>query len=59
MGMGKITEKGVFPPEAGVKPMDMIEISQEKVKLDQKAGLSPWIVIEHIDKEGNVETMSL
>jgi len=59
MGMGKITEKGVFPPEAGVKPMDIIEIAQEKVKLDQKAGLTPWIVIEHIDKEGNIETMSL
>ena len=59
MGLGKITEKGVFPPEAGVKPMDIIEIAQEKVKLDQKAGLTPWIVIEHIDKEGNVERMTL
>jgi len=59
MGLGKITEKGAFPPEAGVKPMDMLELAQDKVKLDDKVGFSPWIVVEHIDKEGNVETMGL
>ncbi|MBE0512918.1 saccharopine dehydrogenase NADP-binding domain-containing protein, partial [Candidatus Bathyarchaeota archaeon] len=56
MGQGKITEKGVFPPEAGVKPMDLVEIAQEKVKIGGKAGMP--IVIEHIDKDGNVERMS-
>jgi saccharopine dehydrogenase (NAD+, L-lysine-forming) len=57
MGQGKITEKGVFPPEAGVKPMDLVEIAQEKVKIGGKAGMP--VVIEHIDKDGNVERMSL
>jgi len=57
MAQGKITEKGVFPPEAGVKPVDMLELAQEKVKVGGKAGMP--VVIEHIDKEGNVERMSL
>ena len=59
MGLGKITEKGVFPPEAGVKPMDMFKIAQDKVKIGDKAGFSPWILVEHIDKEGKVERMDL
>jgi len=57
MARGKITEKGVFPPEAGVKPMDMLELAQEKVKIGTKTGMP--VVIEHIDKKGNVERMSL
>ena len=57
MAQGKITEKGVFPPEAGVKPMDMLELAQEKVNIGGKTGMP--VVIEHIDKEGNVERMSL
>jgi saccharopine dehydrogenase-like NADP-dependent oxidoreductase len=57
MAQGKITEKGVFPPEAGVKPMDMLELAQEKVKIGDKTGMP--VVIEHIDKKGNVERMSL
>jgi len=57
MVQGKITEKGVFPPEAGVKPMDMLELAQKKVDIGGKTGMP--VVIEHIDKEGNVERMSL
>jgi len=57
MGQGKITVKGVFPPEAGIKPADMLELAQEKVKVGGKAGMP--VVIQHIDKEGNVERMSL
>ena len=57
MARGKITEKGVFPPEAGVKPVDMLELAQEKVKIGTKTGMP--VVIEHIDKKGNVERMSL
>ena len=59
MGLGKITRKGVFPPEAGVKPTDMLTIAQDKVKIGDKAGFSPWVFVEHIDKEGNVERMDL
>jgi len=59
MGLGKITEKGVFPPEAGVKPMDMFKIAQDKVKIGDKAGFSPFVVVEHIDKKGKVERMDL
>jgi len=59
MGLGKITEKGAFPPEAGVKPMDMFKIAQDKVKIGDKAGFSPFVIVEHIDKKGNIERLSL
>ena len=59
MGLDKITEKGVFPPEAGVKPIDMLKIAQDKVKIGDKAGFSPFIVIEHINKEENEKRTSL
>ena len=57
MAQGKITEKGVFPPEAGVEPMDMLQLAQEKVDIGGKTGMP--VVIEHIDKDGNIERMSL
>jgi len=57
MAKGKIAQKGVFPPEAGVKPMDLLELAQEKVDIGGKTGMP--VVIEHIDKEGNIERMSL
>jgi len=59
MGLGKITEKGAFPPEAGVKPIDMFKIAQDKVKIGDKAGFSPFVIVEHIDKKGKVERISL
>ncbi len=37
--------------------MDMLELAQEKVDIGGKTGMP--VVIEHIDKEGNVERMSL
>jgi saccharopine dehydrogenase (NAD+, L-lysine-forming) len=57
MQQGKIKEKGVFPPEAGVDPMDMLQLAKQKVKVDKKGGLP--IVIEHIDKNGNLKRINL
>lgn len=58
MGQGKIAMKGVFPPEAAVDPMDMIKLAGEVIKTSGKGDRAP-IYIEHVDKEGNVETMDL
>lgn len=57
MGLGKIVEKGVFPPEAAVRPMDLLSLAEEKIKIGGEAGLP--ILVEHIDKRGNVRKTSL
>ncbi|MBN2026487.1 MAG: saccharopine dehydrogenase NADP-binding domain-containing protein [Actinobacteria bacterium] len=58
MGQGKIALKGAFPPEADVNPMDMIQLAGEIIKSSGKGDSAP-IYIEHIDKDGNVETVDL
>jgi saccharopine dehydrogenase (NAD+, L-lysine-forming) len=57
MTMGKIKEKGVFPPEACVNPLDVLELAKTKVKLGGGKGLP--IVIEHIDKTGKSQKLNL
>jgi saccharopine dehydrogenase-like NADP-dependent oxidoreductase len=57
MGTGKITEKGVLPPEACVNPMDLLELAKTKVKT--AAGKGFPIHIEHIDKEGKSQQLDL
>jgi saccharopine dehydrogenase (NAD+, L-lysine-forming) len=59
MKRGKITEKGVLPPEACVKPMDFLGIMQEHLKLDKMTGGSSPLIIESIDKDGNVEQLEM
>jgi saccharopine dehydrogenase (NAD+, L-lysine-forming) len=58
MGQGRITRKGVFPPEAAVDPMDMIKLAGEVIKSSGKGDKLP-IYIEHVDKDGKVESLSL
>ncbi|WP_287155811.1 saccharopine dehydrogenase NADP-binding domain-containing protein [Candidatus Solincola tengchongensis] len=58
MGQGKIAMKGVFPPEAAVDPMDMIKLAGELIKSSGKGDRAP-IYIEHVDKDGKVETLDL
>ena len=55
MGTGKITEKGVLPPEACVNPMDLIELARSKVKTAGGKGFP--IHIEFIDKDGKSQTL--
>jgi len=57
MAQGKIKRKGVFPPEAGVNPMDMFSLAQKFIKIDGKSGFP--INVERIDEEGNVEKLSI
>lgn len=58
MGQGKIARKGVFPPEAAVDPMDMIKLAGEVIKSSGKGDKLP-IYIEHMDKDGKVESLGL
>ncbi|MGD0353016.1 MAG: saccharopine dehydrogenase NADP-binding domain-containing protein [Dehalococcoidia bacterium] len=57
MGTGKITLKGVLPPEACVNPMDLLELAKTKVKTVGGKGFP--ISIEHIDKDGKSQKLNL
>ena len=57
MGLGKIEPKGVFPPEVGVEPLDLLELAQKQVKIEGKRGLP--IAVQHIDREGNVKQLDI
>ena len=55
MGTGKITEKGVLPPEACVNPVDLIELARTKISTGDGRGFP--IHIEHIDKDGKSQEL--
>ena len=57
MGMGKIEPKGVFPPEVGVNPLDLLALAQKQVRIEGKSGLP--IAVQHIDKEGNRKRLDI
>jgi len=56
MSEGMITEKGVFPPEAGVNPQDILKLAGQVIKGTGMGDRVP-IFIEHIDKDGNKESI--
>ena len=58
MGQGRIAAKGVFPPEAAVDPLEMIQLAGEVLKSSGRGESAP-IYIEHIDKDGRVEAVDL
>ncbi len=55
---GKIAPRGVFPPEGGVQPTDMIELAGKVIKGTGMGDTVP-IYIDHIDKDGNVQSIDL
>jgi saccharopine dehydrogenase (NAD+, L-lysine-forming) len=59
MHRGKITEKGVLPPEACVRPLDFLGLMQEHLKLDRMTGGGSPLIIESIDKDGNLEHLDM
>ncbi|MDH4213416.1 MAG: saccharopine dehydrogenase NADP-binding domain-containing protein [Candidatus Thorarchaeota archaeon] len=59
MQRGKITEKGVLPPEACVKPLDFLGLMQEHLKLDKMTGGESPLIIESIDKSGKIERLQM
>jgi len=59
MSRGKITEKGVLPPEACIGPLDFLGLMQDHLKLDKMTGGESPLIIESIDKYGNVEHLKM
>ncbi|MBN2227955.1 MAG: saccharopine dehydrogenase NADP-binding domain-containing protein [Candidatus Thorarchaeota archaeon] len=59
MQRGKITEKGVLPPEACVTPLDFLGLMQEHLKLDKMTGGESPLIIESIDKTGKAERLKM
>lgn len=58
MGRGEIEQYGVFPPEAGVRPLPLLMAAFEAVKALGKGGRDS-IKIEMIDAQGRVNEMPL
>ena len=53
MGEGKITEKGVLPPEACINPLDAFSLAQKMLKSTGKGDLP--LIIERIKEDGTKE----
>ncbi len=51
MGQGKITKKGVLPPEACANPLEVLELAAKVLKSGGKGDLP--LIIEHYDEQGN------
>ncbi|OLS29441.1 MAG: Lysine 6-dehydrogenase [Candidatus Thorarchaeota archaeon AB_25] len=59
MHRGKVTGKGVLPPEACVNPIDFLGLMQDHLKLDKMTGGESPLIIESIDKDGAVEQLEM
>lgn len=57
MATGKITEKGVVPPENCVRPMDLLQLARDTVQMTGQKGFP--IVIQHIDGKGQSRKIDL
>ena len=58
MAQGRITAKGVLPPEAAVDPVEMLTLAAGMTKHLGMGGGLP-LDVEHIDKDGNRESVEL
>ncbi|MFX0123688.1 MAG: saccharopine dehydrogenase family protein [Candidatus Hodarchaeota archaeon] len=56
---GKITKKGVLPPEACVNPLDFLNVMREHLGLEAASGKDSPLTIESIDEDGNCERIIL
>lgn len=59
MQRGKITEKGVLPPEGCVKPLDFLLLMQKFLKLEKVGGKGSPLIIESIDENGTVTRINI
>jgi saccharopine dehydrogenase (NAD+, L-lysine-forming) len=58
MSEGRISKKGVFPPEAAVDPLEMLKRADKVIERFGMGGGLP-ITVEHIDKYGNRTSSAL
>ena len=62
MQQGKITEKGVFPPEGCINPQDFLDLIPQVMKFDKaKEGGESFggLIAEMVDENGNVKKMDI
>ena len=63
MQQGKITPKGVLPPEGCVNPVDFIDLITKVMDLDKKDKESHaefgGVIVQKIDEQGNLETIDI
>ncbi|WP_028315133.1 saccharopine dehydrogenase family protein [Desulfatibacillum aliphaticivorans] len=62
MVLGKITEKGVLPPEGCINPQDFLDLVSPVMKLDEKKGDSDsfsGVIVQHVDALGKVSTLDI
>ena len=62
MQQGNINEKGIFPPEGGVNPVDFIDLISKVMKLsDNKEGDDSFggVIVESVDTNGNVSIIDI
>jgi hypothetical protein len=58
MGRGSIAERGVFPPEAAVPPLELLMLALEMAKATGSGGRDAFSV-ESIDADGQRTTVPL
>jgi saccharopine dehydrogenase (NAD+, L-lysine-forming) len=63
MQQGKITRKGVLPPEGCVNPVDFIDLISKVMNLDKKDKDSHdefgGVIVQKIDGDGNIELIDI
>ncbi len=62
MQQGKITQKGVLPPEGCVNPADFITLISQVMGLDKKKGSSEefsGVIIEEVDETGRIKPINM
>jgi len=63
MQQGKITQKGVLPPEGCVNPVDFIDLITKVMNLDKKDKESHdefgGVIVQKIDENGNMEIIDI
>ncbi|MFH2066469.1 MAG: saccharopine dehydrogenase NADP-binding domain-containing protein [Pseudomonadota bacterium] len=62
MQQGRITQKGIFPPEGGVNPADFIDLISKVMKLGEKKeedGSFSGVIVESVDAAGKVSIVDI
>lgn len=59
MNQGKITKKGVYPPEGGVNPLDFLALTQTVIQLQEKGKSFEGFVVEQIDENGKITQIDI
>jgi len=62
MQMGKVSGRGVMPPEACLNPLDFLELVPRLIQLDRKkeGGQSfGGVIVEQVDENGNVTKLNI